>query len=96
MTPRRSLTTTLALAVALGAPAVPALAAPATAAASSLDLTDEQESLLAQFEAAWADSALVEDLHEQFGIEGGHLIDGSQYDCAKTELNVWLDEQRAD
>ena len=99
MTSRRTLTAALALTLSLGAaaPALAAVPAPTTTPPpATLDLTDEEEALLAEFEEAWAESPLVDELYAELGSSRAGLIDGSQYDCAKTGLNLWLDQQKAD
>lgn len=99
---RRTLTTALALTLALGTTAAPALAAP-TAPAPTTD-EDARQAVLAQVRDLFPqDAERVELLNEALGIDPQEraealerAIDGDQYQCEDTALSGWLDEQLAD
>lgn len=110
MTARRTLTAALALTLTLGTAAVPALAGSPTAARTTSTVatdnwTEEQtQALLERLrERAPGAGDRVDTLNRLAGIDPEaraaqleRIIDGSQYECADTELVLWLDEQLAD
>lgn len=99
----------LAAALAVGAPAVSASASPALAPASTagssatMDQAQKEQLLQRLRELTPTRSAEADALVQRLGADTEardallqRVIDGSQYECAPTEMDAWLGDQLAD